>query len=121
MITIGLYIDKLKQKTKLLVKYLIQFKLKRKLPTNKSKLCGKSEKALPVVSNSTPIYTANNNHIKALITEKTATGKINIAMLATKVSSKIHKPSTYNKAVSDLIHGYNYNKAIEKELQNLKQ
>ena len=33
-----------------------------------------------------------------------------------ETSSKVREPKTYNKAISNLIHGYKWRKAIDKEL-----
>lgn len=34
--------------------------------------------------------------------------------------NKIYKPNTYNEVILDLIYGHCWRKAIEEELQNLK-
>lgn len=37
----------------------------------------------------------------------------------TETSSKVHKPKTYNEAITNLIKGNRWQKAIDKELWNL--
>lgn len=44
-----------------------------------------------------------------------------IVMSATKISSKIYKPISYDKAIADPIHGCQWKKAIKEELKNLEQ
>ena len=43
-----------------------------------------------------------------------------MVMSITESSSKIHEPKLYEEAVNDLIHGRQWQKAIEEELQNLE-
>ena len=41
-------------------------------------------------------------------------------MSITECSSKIRKPTSYNKAINDAIHSWKWREAIEEELQNLE-
>lgn len=59
----------------------------------------------PKQSNKEPEINQNNNEV---------------VMSITKVSSKIYKPKSYNKAISTPIHGRWWKKAIKEELQNFK-
>ncbi len=43
-----------------------------------------------------------------------------VAMSMTESSSKIHKPTLYDEAVNNPIHGRCWREAIENELQNLE-
>lgn len=41
-------------------------------------------------------------------------------MLETKISNKVYKPTSYNKAISNSVHGWHWKEALEKEIRNLK-
>lgn len=41
-------------------------------------------------------------------------------MSATKISSKIYEPATYEEVISDPVHSQCWKEVIEEEIQNLK-
>ena len=47
-------------------------------------------------------------------------GQIKTTMSITECSSKIRKPTSFNKAINDAIHGQRWREAIEEELQNFE-
>lgn len=46
--------------------------------------------------------------------------QLKIAMLITECSNKIHKPTSYNKAINNPIYGQYLREAIENKLQNFE-
>lgn len=46
--------------------------------------------------------------------------KEEVAILITKITSKIYKPRSYQEVIDNPVHGRCWRKAIEEELQNLR-
>lgn len=109
-----LYINKSEKSAKLLTKWPID-----KTPLTKKKaLVGeprareKPQKVLPIET------TIINKHI--IFKKNLDKEQLEIAMSIIKCNNKIHKPLLYDKAINDPVYRQYWRKAIENELQNLK-
>ena len=110
------YIDESEKRAKLLMKWPLDktSSLKKKAPAGEPRPRGRPQK---IISTEATILSKNNMPIMA---EQTSNKEPEIAMSITKCSSKIRKPTIYDKAINDLIYGRRWREAIEEELQNLK-
>lgn len=55
-----------------------------------------------------------------VLTELGSINEKEVAILITKIISKIYEPRSYNETVNDPVHGCCWRKIIKEELQNLK-
>lgn len=139
------YVDKSEQGAKLLLEHFVDISrlpaaggLKRKTLTSKPRPRGRLRKivatvpilavvdtsSIPINSDSLePSFASADSGEKKLVTEESAKGSIFTAekiMSAIEVSSKVYKPSLYEKAISDPMHTRQWKEAIEDEIQNLE-
>ena len=89
--------------------------LKRKAPAGEPRLKRRPRK---IISTEATILLKNDRPIVA--EEASNEGQTETAMSITECSSKIRKPTSYNEAINDAIHGRRWREAIEEELQNLE-
>ena len=89
--------------------------LKRKAPAGEPRPRGRPRK---IISTEATILLKNDRPTVA--EEALNEGQTETAMSITECSSKIHKPTSYNEAINDAIHGRRWREAIEEELQNLE-
>lgn len=89
--------------------------LKRKAPAGEPRPRGRPRK---IILTEATILLKND---RPTVAEKALNkGQIETTMSIIKCSSKIRKPTLYNKAINDAIHGQRWREAIKEKLQNLE-
>lgn len=117
------HIDETEQGAKLLIQWPVETVAnantkKRKAPAGEPKPRGRPRKVIPpeiVQDRREPTLEQVNTN-----DDTEATTLQELAMSISEASSKIHEPTSYEEAISDLIHGRQWKDAVEEELYNLE-
>ena len=147
LLVTNLYVNESEERAKLLIKHpfnLTYKTLAKHKSTSKLRLCGRPWKIIavektPTIQEPELQEVAENINTGSVPQKETAKSadlgniensnknqkdvasvKVEKAISAMETSSKIHKPETYKKAISDPVHSWRWKTVIEEKIQNLE-